>query len=300
MAVVAQQVAILAIFALVGFALARCGLIKVEHSKLLSTLEVYVCFPCTVFRTYSAYFTPERLAAKAESIVVSIVLLAVVTIFAKWISKRFSSNPYEQNVHAYSLIVPNTGYMGTALVESLYGQAILMDQMMFNLPLTFFTYTEGYRMLTGGKKMTLKKLINPVTIAMALGCIVGIFGIPMPSIVSSVVDKANGCMAPLSMILTGIAISEFKLLELLKNKMVYVTTALRLIALPLVAAFVASMFFDRAIVLAVVMQFAMPCGLNTIIFPKLVGENCETGAGLALVSNVVAIFTIPLCVAIFL
>ena len=48
------------------------------------------------------------------------------------------------------------------------------------------------------------------------------------------------------------------------------------------------------------MQYAMPCGLNTIVFPKLIGENCEIGAGLALVSNVLAIFTIPLCVAVFL
>lgn len=300
MAIVAQQVAILAIFALVGFILARTGLVKVEHSKLLSTLEVYVCFPCTVFRTYSAYFTPERLAAKTDSILVAVVLMAAVIVLAKRLARHFTPNAYEQNVHAYSLIVPNTGYMGTALVESLYGQAVLMDQMMFNLPITFFTYTEGYRMLTGGKKMTLKRLVNPVTIAMALGCIVGIFGISMPTIITSVVDKANGCMAPLSMILTGIAISEFKLLTLLKNKMVYVTTALRLIVLPFAAAFLVSRFFDSAIVLAVVMQYAMPCGLNTIVFPKLVGENCETGAGLALVSNVLAIFTIPLCVAVFL
>jgi len=274
--------------------------VDVAHAKLLSTLEVYVCFPCTVFKTFSANFTIPYLGEKYPSILISTVLLTGVALFARWFSRRLSQNPYEQDVYCYTLVVPNTGYIGSALVGNLYGPAVLLNQMLFNLPVTFYTYTEGYRMLTGGKKMTLRRLVNPVTIAIVLGCLVGILSIPIPSVLMAVVDGSNNCMAPLSMLLTGIAISEFDLRILLKNKMVYFMSFLRLIVLPFGMAFLASRFFSREIVLAVIMQYAMPCGLNTIVFPKLIGENVEIGAGLALVSNVAAILTIPLCVAVFL
>lgn len=280
--------------------LAKKGLVDVAHAKLLSTLEVYVCFPCTVFKTFSANFTVSYLSETYTSILLSTVMLSGVAVVARLLSRKLSKDAYEQDVYCYTLVVPNTGYMGSALVGSLYGQAVLLNQMMFNLPVTFYTYTEGYRMLTGGKKMTLRRLVNPVTIAIVLGCVVGIFSIPIPSVLMAVVDGSNNCMAPLSMLLTGIAISEFDLRVLLKNKMVYLMSFLRLIVLPFGMAFLASQFCSREIVLAVIMQYAMPCGLNTIVFPKLIGENVEIGAGLALVSNVAAILTIPLCVAVFL
>lgn len=270
------------------------------HAKLLSTLEVYVCFPCTVFKTFAANFTVKYLTEKYIWILISAVMLTSVAIVARKVSRKFSKNPYEQDVYCYTLVVPNTGYIGSALVGSLYGPAVLLNQMMFNLPVTFYTYTEGYRMLTGGKKMTLKRLVNPVIIALLLGCVVGVLSIRIPDVLMAVVNGSDNCMAPLSMILTGIAISEFDLRILLKNKMVYLMTFLRLIVLPFGMAFLASRFFSREIVLAVIMQYAMPCGLNTIVFPKLIGENVELGAGMALISNVAAILTIPLCVAVFM
>lgn len=44
---------------------------------------------------------------------------------------------------------------------------------------------------------------------------------------------------------------------------------------------------------------SMPCGLNTIVFAKNVGGNCEIGASSALISNVPACISIPVVCAIF-
>ena len=300
MAIVAQQVGILAIFALIGYVLAKSGKVKAEHSQILSTLVVYVCLPCTVFKTFSTQCNIPYLTENYPLILISTVMFSGVVIASKLAAKKLTSKSYEQNVYGYTLIVPNTGYVGNALVEHLYGSAVLLNQMLYNLPLTFFTYTEGYRMLTGGEKLTLKRLLNPVTIAILLGCAVGVLAIPMPDLLMTVVDRANNCMAPLSMLLTGIAISAFHLPRLLQNRMAYLITFLRLLVIPFVMAGIASLFFSREIVLATLMMYSMPCGLNTIIFPKLIGEDCEIGASLALLSNVLAIVTIPLGTLVFL
>ena len=300
MLIVIQQVAILAIFALAGYALARAGRVKSGQTQILSTLLIYVCFPCTVFRTFSSQFTVAYLSEKYSFVLISSVLFAVVILVSKWAARRMTGKRYEQEVYGYTLIVPNTGYMGAPLVENLYGQAVLLNQMMFQLPLTLFTYTEGYRMLTGGEKFSFRRLMNPVTTAILLGCVVGISGLPVPSVLSVAAERASNCVGPLSMLLTGITISEFPFARLLQNKMAYLITLLRLVVIPFVLAGIASLFFSREIVLAVVMMYSMPCGLNTIVFPKLIGEDCEIGASLALLSNVLAILTIPLCTAVFL
>lgn len=44
----------------------------------------------------------------------------------------------------------------------------------------------------------------------------------------------------------------------------------------------------------VIMITCMPCGLNTIVFPKMIGEDCKTGARLALISHFFSVVTLPL------
>ena len=90
MAIVAQQVAILAILALVGYVLVKTGKADAQHAKLLSALVVYVCFPCTVFRTFSNQFTVDYLSNNYQPLLLSIALVTVVTITAKKASKLFS------------------------------------------------------------------------------------------------------------------------------------------------------------------------------------------------------------------
>ena len=53
------------------------------------------------------------------------------------------------------------------------------------------------------------------------------------------------------------------------------------------------------VVIPALMMYAMPCGLNTIIVPRLIGEDCKPGAALALLSNLLACVTVPLCVLLF-
>ena len=49
-----------------------------------------------------------------------------------------------------------------------------------------------------------------------------------------------------------------------------------------------------------VLLYAMPCGMNTIVFPKLVEKDCRLGAGTVLVSTALSMLTIPLCLYLLL
>jgi len=166
------------------------------------------------------------------------------------------------------------------------------------MPLSVYTYTVGFSSLTK-RKLSLRKLVNPVNLSMVLGIAVGLTGLPLPEVLSGAVGKASGCMAPVSMLMAGIVISEFRLRDLLRQPRLYALVALRLVGIPLALGGLLSLLGRPEIVEAAVVLLAMPCGLNTIVFPKMVGENCEIGAGLALISNVLACVTIPIVFALF-
>ena len=79
----------------------------------------------------------------------------------------------------------------------------------------------------------------------------------------------------------------------LKNGKVYIATLLRLIVIPAIAYLICLGLKLELLAPMVLIITCMPCGLNTIVFPKLIGEDCKPGARLALITHVLSIATIP-------
>ena len=106
-------------------------------------------------------------------------------------------------------------------------------------------------------------------------------------------------MAPVSMLLTGIVISEFGIKNMLKDPRVYIISVLRLIFIPAAIGGALVLTGFREALPVAVLFYCMPCGLNTVVFVKNAGGNCEQGAGLALASNIFGCLTIPLILMLF-
>ncbi len=295
MAVVFKQVFVLFIFAFVGYVLSKSGRVKSEHGSLLSALLVNVFFPCKVFKSFANNLSLRVLSEKYVSILTCAIVLSAIVVFSTFFVKLLTKKDYEQRVLKYSLIIANSGYMGYALVESLYGDAALFEMMIYAMPVSVYTYTGGYCLLLK-KKLTMKKLVNPVTVAMLLGAVWGISGIKLPDVFETVLSQSGSCTGPVSMLLTGIAVSQYKFKELLVNKNIYIVTLMRLIAIPFAVGMILKPFCNPQIVMSAVLVTCMPCGLNGVVFPKLVNEDCRVGAGLVMVSTVLACLTIPVCV----
>ena len=300
--VVFNQVASLFIFAIIGYILAKTNIVNKAHSKILSVLGVYVFMPAKFFLNFQRDFTPEYIRTKYVYWIISLVILVVLVTLAKQLAKLFSKDKYERNVFQYTFTVPNFGYMGYVLAEAIYGGSVVTNAMMLGLPISIYTNTEGYRMLTGTGGFSLKKIFNPMLIATIIGCIWGFFGLPVPAVAKSVLTSASGCAGAVSMLLMGIVVAEYNVLAVLGDFRVYIAAAIRLLAVP---GLVGGAFWlilpllgfspenTHELVRYSLMIFAMPCGLNTIVFPKLVGKDCKLGAGFALVSVAAALFTIP-------
>ena len=292
MKIVFEQLSLLFIFMLCGFLLGKSKLINYEHTRILSVLEIYLFLPCTVFNAFYSNFTIDNLTKYYQLVIVSTAVLSVLVFFSHIISVLLSKDPYDKKVYKYSLTIPNYGYMGYALALGLYGTEGLLNIILFAIPFSIYTYTFGYCMLTN-QRVSLKKLINPVILSILAGAVFGLLNVKLPGIVETFLNKSGNCMAPVSMLLAGITIAEFNIKHLISEKSVYIASVIRLVLIPCLVMAALKPFFDDTLVRAAVLLCAMPCGLNTIVFPKLIGEDCKTGAKLAFVSNLFAMLSIP-------
>lgn len=299
MQIVFKQLLVLYIFLIAGWLIGRIKKEKASHADILSVLLVNIFLPCKVFNTFANNFSVEYFARNYVLPLAALVLLAVLAVSSRFISRLLTKREYERKVYTYSFAITNYAYLGYALIGSVFGEAVLAQFMLFAIPFIVYTYTVGYVLLTGGKK-PLKKLLNPITCAIVLGIIFGLTGLRMPDVLGSVVSSASACVGPLSMILTGITLSSFAAKELLTDKTAYVFSAMRLIVIPALAYVICLGLRLEQLAPMVLIITCMPCGLNTIVFPKLIGEDCKPGARLALITHVFSVVTLPFWLSLLL
>lgn len=292
MSIIIQKIAFLYIFILLGYLFGKGKKGLTEHTPMLTFLAVNVFLPAKVFGSFSTYFTVDYISDHYPMLLVSVTLLLLLH-FVGNLTARLMGAGEEKGIYAYTVTISNYGYLGYALVEGVFGAMALTDMILFCLPFSLYTYTVGYIKLTGGR-FSFKRLLNPVTMASLLGMIVGISGLQKPALVEDLLSACSGCLGPITMLLTGLTLSEYTLRRMLGDKKVYVLTAVRLLVLPALVFGAFKLLHLEAFMLPALLMAAMPSGLNTIIFPKNMGRSPELGAKLALISHALSCITLPI------
>ena len=293
-----SQLAILFIFILCGFAVGKIKKIPREKSSVISALLVNVFLPAKIFLNFSEQCTLDYFSESYPTLIVSTALLLLLVLFSLGLSRLLTKERYERKVYRYSFAISNYAYLGYVFVENTLGKTALTDMILFCIPFAFYTYTFGYTLLSN-QSGSWKKLINPMTVVIVFGMIFGISGLQLPDFLGKTLSYASATVGPLSMILTGLVISSFALKELLPDIKTVIFSVVRLAVIPallLGICLAADKLFTlpSAVYPTAVIMGCMPCGLNTIVFPSLVGEDCRIGARFVLLTHVLSLATIPL------
>ena len=285
---------------MLGFGLGKAGQLPRETSAVLSRLLLYLMLPCAIFQSFCQNFTVPYLTEGLSLIALGLLTTGLQVVAATVLGRHLPRDTYTQNVCITILAVPNTGYVGIPLVLELFGAKTLMQMMLLTIPLTVYSNTEGYRLLVGKEKMNAQALLNPVTLSMLAGMAFGLLSIPMPGIVTEVLTGCGNCVSPLAMILMGSILSAFPIGEIFRDKLAYFIVFLRMIAMPGVILLGAAAFgLPGEAMRILTVANTMPTSMNAIVFPASVGKDCRLGAGLAALSNLAALVTIPMFFYLF-
>ena len=293
-----KQLCVLYIFIFLGWMFGKMRKDASEKSGLLSFLLVNLFFPCKLFLNFSTNFTMSYLQDNYMTVFISLGILAALVGLGYLVPKVLTKHPYESKVYNYSTTVSNYAYFGYVLVEQTLGAAAMNNMMVFCIPFSMYCYTFGVAMLMN-RNNSFKSLFNSVTMSIALGIVWGLLKLPIPDVLRTVMQNASGCVGPVSMVLVGLVLSTFPLKKLIPSPSVVAFCAIRLLGVPLVVFALCKglslfMTLPDAVYPAAVLMACMPCGLNTVVYPKMIGQDCSLGAKLILLSSLLSCLTIPL------
>lgn len=290
-----QQMIVLFLFMAVGYIMMRKKMLPENAAGVLSKLLVNAFVPAIVFKTFATNLTPGNVMEKLPLLLVSAVNIALTCVIGIVLSRFFTKDRMTRNIYIYSLTVPNMGYMGYPLVGAVLGEMTLLDFMVVAIPSNLFIYTIGITMLNPNKEFSLKKLLNPPMIGMAVGIVFGLCSIPVPEVLLTAVTSASDCMAPCAMLLTGFVLAKQPVKEMFVQGRSYLISIIKLIVFPLAGFFAMRLLGlpEQAVILCTI-ALALPFGLNSVVFPEAFGGDSTPGARLCFIGNLMALVTIPL------
>lgn len=310
-----KQLMMMATLIMVGFVLRKKGIVPENTGTVLSKLEIFVFVPSLYIINQLNNCTVDNFI-KNSSLILYGVAFVVIAIFASYpLSRLFVRNSkssaeleYQRSIYKYALAFGNYGYVGNFIVLGVWGDAMLYKFMM----LTFFVgilcsswglYTlipKGHASLFQNLK---KGLTAPPILALVFGMICGLLGLKkyFPDFALNALSNASSCMGPVSMILAGIVIGGYDFKSLLVNKKVYLVSFARLIVIPAIFMIVLHLLgTSKEIMTLILIAFASPLGLNTIVYPAAYGGDTKTGAAMTMISSTFSVVTIPIMYYIFI
>ena len=320
-----NQMGVLGLFMIIGFVVAKLGIVDKGATALLSKLENNVFLPALVLYTFMANLNAASLSQSWKLLLFSLIAELIIIPIAITSARLASKDGFIRRMYTYGLSFANFGFMGNAVVQALFSPAFYQSYVIFTLPLWTLIYVWGIPGLLiereanaeekrGALSEALRFFRSPMFIALLIGAVAGITGLGEILLslnggkgifVTQVVKICGDCMSPIAMMMTGITFAFIDIKRILSDISIYAVTALRLIAYPLVFGGIAVLLqryvipFDSTVLNCFIISIAMPLGLNTIVVPAAYGRDTSVPAGMALISHALSIVTIPLIMMIF-
>lgn len=293
-----KQVSIMFIMIALGFILVKLKLIDISSKKSFSNLLVYLVVPCMIINSYNTTFDQSVLVNILWCFLGSFILLIVGLIITFIITHFWHID--DRPILRFGLIFSNAAYMGFPLIEAMFGKVGLIYASSFVSMFNVLLWTIGYMIVSRSfnVKVALTSIAKtPVLYALVIGLIIFFFQIPLPEIISSPLSLIGNMNTPLSMIITGMIIASSSIVPVLKNKYLWFTTLIRLVAIPLACfgtVYLLSLAgIDHEVLKIIFVLEACPCAAITSVFAVKFNYNEDLAASSVVITTLLSIITLP-------
>ena len=303
-----RQMLVMATLITVGFSLRKLRVLPDNASSVMSRLEMYAITPALSLYTQITRCTVENFAKNFNLMLYGFAVVLCCIVIAIPLSSVFSKENYSRNIYKYALAFGNYGYMGNFIVLELFGNDVFYQYSLVVFFVGIACSSWGLYVLIPKDKnanflSNLKAFfITPPFIALLTGIVLGLTGVGkyVPEFLLKAFESAGNCQGPIAMLLAGFVIGGFDLKKLFGYKKVYAVSLLRLIVIPSVIAIVLrALNVDNMTVLLLLIAFATPIGLNTVVYPAVYDADTETGASMTVISHLLSVITLPLIFELF-
>ena len=285
--ITAKQVFELFILILCGVVIGKIKMVNEEGKGMLSNLLIYFVVPFMIINSYMSGYNAEILKNMGRMLFYSILTICIGMALSIGIT--------------FATTFSNAAYMGFPLIQAMYGSEGVLYASVYVTVFNILLWTVGivYVSESMSFKELLKKIVTcPPIISVAVGLVIFLARIPVADVLKDTFNVVGGMNTPLSMIITGITISQFPLLSILKDKRVYFTVILRMFIIPVICTLVMYLIHARGMVAVItIILEACPCAAITTLFAIKFGHDQKLAVGAVTLSTLISIITLP-CLAL--
>ncbi|HSV56664.1 MAG TPA: AEC family transporter [Magnetospirillaceae bacterium] len=281
-----------------GYAAGKLKVLGPEAVRGLSRFIVDFSLPALVLVSLQKPFSPELRDQAFRMLGISVAIyFSALTLSMLW-ARVIRSPRQERGVHEFAGSFANVAFMGFPILGAFFGREILFDVSIYNIPFQFLAFSVGIVFLTRGKagslRLSPRQFISPAIIATAVGFLLFLGSVRLSGPLLASLTLLGDVTTPLSMTVIGAVLARMDARGVLGNPRVYLTSAYRLLVLPIATWLVLSGLGlqDRALAVPVLLA-AMPVAANATILADAYGGDAETASSLVFVSTVASLATIP-------
>ena len=299
-----KQIIVLFLMMGCGLAVVKLGMLKVEDSKALSVVSLYLLLPSVVIHSFDIEYTPEVMSGFLLALAAALAFHGILFVICTVLSSIFHLGAVEK----CSLIYTNAGNIIMPLVAALLGEEWQIYATAFLAVQMTILFSHGQSIMEGKPGINWKKIVtNPNMIAVVAGLVLFLTPLQLPDVLADTMTSMARAVGPVSMIMLGMALADIEWKKIFTGKRVYSMVLARMVLLPLVAVFflrtwgmMSSVPDSRSILLVTLLAAITPTASTIPQMAQLYDQDAAYASAINVMTTVVCVVTMPLMVMLYM
>lgn len=289
----------LAILIAAGFILRKKEILPSMSRKSLTDVVMFFLLPCNILNSFWKATVDESTFTTCLNVLILSIVLDVLAIIIGLVFFR-TGDPKKDPVLRYSLMLPNANFLGSPLINSLYGATGTLYWSIYMIPYRIFMYTYGVAMFTKPDKNSLVKnlLLHPCFLCTIVGLIFMFTPLTAPKFLIDVTGYGSNTITALTMIIIGGILAEANWKDMV-SKWSVIFAGVRLVFFPLLMAIICKLAkVDIAVAGVLTILSGTPAATMGTLFAEKYDMDKRLCAQAITLSTVCCLVTLPLMIVI--
>lgn len=283
-----------------GFLMKKYGKANEKHLGTISGILIYAGTPFLMLSAFTEMefswtYTADLLLFLGVTLIIQAVFLVLLFILLR------RRNTRKDRVMNTAAVMGNVGFFGLPIVRALFPDhpeaACFSAATMVSMNILVFTV--GVYCLTGEKKYISVKnaILNPTVISFVVSILYYISGIRqyIPQVMVNAIASLGNITTPLCMLMLGIRLASTPFKATFSDPKVYLSAALKLLALPLFAYLCVLPFgFSTTFKTCAMVLLGTPTAAVVLSLAEIYDSETGFSSACILVSTLLCFITIPL------
>lgn len=296
--ILVNQILVLFIMIIVGYIIRKKNIINEEINKGFSRLLIEITLPALIIKSIlEITLSKEIIRNLGFMTVISFFSYLIIIVISNLITKKLKCSQDKKNVFKLLIIFGNVGYMGIPVISAIFPAEAIVYTIIHNIMFNIFLWTYGIQVFSlkeEENRIQWRELINHGTIALFIGFILLITKINLGPVKGAIVSLGQMTF-PLSMLIIGSSLTNIKLINILKDRILYYVIFLKLFIIPITALFLIRLLPLPEMVKSIsIIMLAMPSGAISVIFAEKFDSDYKFASEGIFFTTLLSLFTIPL------